>query len=107
MDYVASVIHAMLIAMALFAPNAPLAERLRPQNLDEVVGQEHLTGTAKPLRVMLDNNRLASMILWGPPGTGKTTLARILAAGVNAHFIAMSAVSAGVKEVRLAGAGGA
>jgi len=88
--------------MALFAPNAPLAERLRPQSLDEVVGQEHLTGPGKPLRVMLDNGRLASMILWGPPGTGKTTLARILAAGVNARFIAMSAVSAGVKEVRLA-----
>jgi len=92
----------MLKAMALFAPNAPLAERLRPQSLDEVVGQEHLTGPGKPLRVMLERGRLASMILWGPPGTGKTTLARILAEGANARFIAMSAVSAGVKEVRAA-----
>lgn len=86
--------------MSLFTPRAPLAERLRPRTLDEVVGQEHLTGPGKPLRVMLENGRLASMIFWGPPGTGKTTLARILANGVDARFVAMSAVSAGVKEVR-------
>ncbi len=89
-------------AMGSFAPRAPLAERLRPKTLDEVVGQEHLTGPGKPLRVMLEHGRLRSMIFWGPPGTGKTTLARILAEGVEAQFIAMSAVSAGVKEVRAA-----
>ena len=88
--------------MGSFAPRAPLAERLRPKTLDEVVGQEHLTGPGKPLRVMLERGRLRSMIFWGPPGTGKTTLARILAEGVEAQFIAMSAVSAGVKEVRAA-----
>ncbi len=88
--------------MRSFAPRAPLAERLRPKTLDEVVGQEHLTGPGRPLRVMLERGRLRSMIFWGPPGTGKTTLARILAEGVEAQFIAMSAVSAGVKEVRAA-----
>ena len=88
--------------MSLFAPQAPLAERLRPRTLDEVVGQEHLTGGGKPLRVMLERGRLASMILWGPPGSGKTTLARILAGGVDARFVAMSAVSVGVKDIRAA-----
>lgn len=81
---------------------APLAERMRPQHLDEVVGQEHLLGPGKPLRVAWEQGRLFSMILWGPPGVGKTTLARLLAQAVGARFIALSAVMAGVKEIRAA-----
>jgi putative ATPase len=80
--------------------NVPLAERLRPKSLDEVVGQQHLLGLGKPLRVAFDAARLPSMILWGPPGTGKTTLARLLAAATGAHFIVLSAVLAGVKDIR-------
>ncbi|AEB12241.1 replication-associated recombination protein A [Marinithermus hydrothermalis] len=86
--------------MGLFTPSAPLAERVRPRSLEEVVGQEHLTGPGKPFRRMLEIGRLHSMILWGPPGVGKTTLARVLAQGVRAEFIPLSAVAAGVKEVR-------
>lgn len=86
--------------MTLFTPPAPLAERLRPQHVGEVVGQQHLLGEGKPLRQLLQNNRLDSLIFWGPPGVGKTTLARLLASEVSAHFIALSAVSAGVKDVR-------
>jgi putative ATPase len=92
---------------ALFAPTAseqaagvPLAERLRPKTLDEVVGQQHLLGSGKPLRVAFEAARLPSMILWGPPGVGKTTLARLLAAATGAHFIVLSAVLAGVKDIR-------
>lgn len=88
--------------MTLFEAPAPLAERLRPRNLDEVVGQAHLLGPGKPLRRMLESGRLSSLILWGPPGVGKTTLARLVAQLVRAHFIALSAVSAGVKDVRAA-----
>jgi putative ATPase len=80
--------------------NVPLAERLRPKRLSEVVGQQHLLGEGKPLRVAFDAARLPSMILWGPPGTGKTTLARLLAAATGAHFIVLSAVLAGVKDIR-------
>ncbi|WP_239373836.1 replication-associated recombination protein A [Snodgrassella gandavensis] len=83
-------------------PLPPLAEQLRPQNLDEVIGQQHLIGTAKPLRVAVETGHLHSMLLWGPPGVGKTTLARILAQSFNAQFIPLSAVFSGVKEIRLA-----
>ena len=78
----------------------PLAERLRPRTLDEVVGQQHLLGPGKPLRVAFDAARLPSMILWGPPGVGKTTLARLLAGATGAHFIVLSAVLSGVKDIR-------
>jgi putative ATPase len=80
----------------------PLADRLRPQVLDDVVGQEHLLAPGKTLRRMLDGQHLHSMILWGPPGTGKTTLARLIAASCAAEFIALSAVMAGVKDIRAA-----
>ena len=79
---------------------APLAERLRPKSLDEVIGQQHLLGPGKPLRVAFASGRLHSMILWGPPGTGKTTLARLMADAFDAQFIAMSAVLGGVKDIR-------
>jgi putative ATPase len=80
----------------------PLADRLRPQALDDVVGQEHLLAPGKTLRRMLDGQHLHSMILWGPPGTGKTTLARLIAASCDADFIGLSAVMAGVKDIRAA-----
>jgi len=80
----------------------PLADRLRPQSLDEVVGQEHLLGAGKPLRRMLEGGHLHSMILWGPPGTGKTTLARLVARHCDAEFMMLSAVMAGVKDIRAA-----
>jgi len=80
--------------------DAPLAERLRPRTLDEVIGQQHLLGPGKPLRVAFESGRLHSMILWGPPGVGKTTLARLVAQGFDAQFIAMSAVLGGVKDIR-------
>jgi putative ATPase len=82
------------------AGSVPLAERLRPRTLDEVVGQRHLLAPGKPLRVAFDAARLPSMILWGPPGVGKTTLARLLAGATGAHFIVLSAVLSGVKEIR-------
>jgi putative ATPase len=78
----------------------PLAERLRPATLDEVIGQSHLLGPGKPLRVAFEAHRLHSMILWGPPGVGKTTLARLMAGAVEARFITLSAVLAGVKDIR-------
>ena len=81
-------------------PGAPLAERLRPTSLDEVIGQSHLLGPGKPLRVAFEAHRLHSMILWGPPGVGKTTLARLMAGAVDARFITLSAVLAGVKDIR-------
>ncbi|MEO8487527.1 MAG: AAA family ATPase, partial [Betaproteobacteria bacterium] len=88
----------------LFAPpppaGAPLAERLRPRTIDEVVGQRHLLGTGKPLAVAFHAGRLHSMILWGPPGVGKTTLARLMADAFHAEFVAISAVLAGVKDIR-------
>ncbi len=79
---------------------APLAERLRPKSIDDMVGQQHLLGEGKPIRVALRAGRPHSMILWGPPGVGKTTLARLMAHAFNAEFIAISAVLAGVKEIR-------
>jgi putative ATPase len=78
----------------------PLADRLRPQSLDEYVGQSHLLGAGAPLRRALESGRPHSMILWGPPGTGKTTLARLVATGAHAEFIALSAVLAGIKDIR-------
>lgn len=84
------------------APEGPLAERIRPITLDEVIGQAHLLGPGKPLRVVMESGQPHSMILWGPPGVGKTTLARILAAVVGYDFIALSAVFSGVKDIRQA-----
>ncbi len=95
--------------MSLFddAPDAaaspapvPLAERMRPRTLDEFVGQEALIGPGRPLRQAIDGDRVQSIILWGPPGTGKTTLARLIARVTRAHFISFSAVLAGIKEIR-------
>ena len=80
--------------------HAPLAERLRPKALDEVIGQQHLLGPGKPLRAAFESGRLHSMILWGPPGVGKTTLALLVAQGFDAQFIAISAVLGGVKDIR-------
>ncbi|WP_183492421.1 MULTISPECIES: replication-associated recombination protein A [unclassified Roseateles] len=86
--------------MATPGKHAPLPERLRPRQLDEVVGQRHLLGPGMPLRVALESGRPHSMILWGPPGVGKTTLARLMAQFFDAQFIAISAVLGGVKDIR-------
>jgi putative ATPase len=80
--------------------SAPLADRIRPTSLSEFVGQEHLLGKGKPLRNAIEGDQLSSMILWGPPGSGKTTLARIIASTTNSRFIAFSAVLSGVKEIK-------
>src|SRR3954454_7658500 len=89
----------------LFRPppdRQPLAARMRPRSLDEFVGQEHLVGERGPLRRSIARGHLASLLLWGPPGSGKTTLARLLAEAVGAHFTTLSAVMSGVAEVRSA-----
>jgi putative ATPase len=95
--------------MSLFAPPpgasttpvaAPLAERMRPRSLDEFLGQEHLLGPGKPLRVQIERDDASSMIFWGPPGVGKTTLAKIIAETTKATFIEFSAVLAGIKEIK-------
>jgi putative ATPase len=80
--------------------STPLAERIRPTSLDELVGQQHLTGNKSILRTAIENKKLPSMILWGPPGTGKTTIANIIANTLKAPFFQLSAISAGVKDVR-------
>ncbi|HYN61548.1 MAG TPA: replication-associated recombination protein A [Rubrivivax sp.] len=87
-------------ATSLANAAVPLAERMRPRTLDEVAGQSHLLGAGRPLRVAFDSAHLHSMILWGPPGVGKTTLARLMAGAVEADFIVLSAVLAGVKDIR-------
>ena len=89
-----------LIAYFCSPMAAPLAERLRPQSLDELVGQEHLTGQGSILRKAIQQGKIPSMILWGPPGVGKTTIANIIAHTLNVPFYTLSAISAGVKEVR-------
>src|ERR1700738_943324 len=78
----------------------PLADRMRPRTLDEYAGQEHLIGPGKPLRTQLDRDDTGSLIFWGPPGTGKTTLAKIIAGMTKAEFIEFSAVLAGIKEIK-------
>jgi putative ATPase len=80
--------------------STPLAERMRPKSLDDVIGQQHLLGAGKPLRVAFESGEPHSMILWGPPGVGKTTLARLMADSFQAEFIALSAVLSGVKDIR-------
>jgi putative ATPase len=84
------------------ARRAPLAERLRPKSLDEVVGQNHLTGPGGPLRTAVEKGCIGAVVLWGPPGTGKTTLARALATEMDGEFVPLSAVTSGVKEMRAA-----
>jgi putative ATPase len=91
-----------LFAHAGALAHAPLAEQLRPATLDEVIGQQHLLGPGKPLRLAFESRTPHSMILWGPPGVGKTTLARLMATAFEAEFIALSAVLSGVKDIRAA-----
>ena len=79
---------------------SPLAERLRPTTLEELVGQDHLTGNGSILRTAIEQGKLPSMILWGPPGTGKTTIANIIAHSLQSPFFTLSAIRAGVKDVR-------
>src|ERR1700741_1130811 len=78
----------------------PLAERIRPATLDDLVGQKHLTGNKSILRTAIENGKVPSMILWGPPGTGKTTIANIIAQTLQVPFYTLSAISSGVKDVR-------
>ncbi|MDE3000432.1 MAG: replication-associated recombination protein A [Gemmatimonadota bacterium] len=85
---------------AALEPEAPLADRMRPRSLDEVRGQDHLTAPEAPFRKLIENDRAPSMIFWGPPGSGKTTLARLVAESTKSRFVAFSAVTSGVKEVR-------
>jgi putative ATPase len=85
---------------AFGGPPAPLAERMRPRSLDEIVGQEHLLARGKPLREVIESDRLPSLVLWGPPGSGKTTLASVVARRTRTEFVAFSAVLGGVQELR-------
>src|SRR4051812_31015053 len=82
------------------ADSAPLADRLRPQTLDEIVGQGHLLDPGKPLRTAIEHDQIPSMILWGPPGVGKTTLAQVIAKMTRSDFIKFSAVLSGIKEIK-------
>ena len=90
----------MCIRDSSASANAPLAERMRPRSLSELVGQEHLLGEGKVLRLAIERGKVPSLILWGPPGTGKTTLARVIAQHTDSEFVAFSAVLGGVKEIR-------
>jgi putative ATPase len=78
----------------------PLAERMRPERLEDFVGQQHILGPGKPLRTQIERDQLQSMILWGPPGTGKTTLARLVARMTRCEFVPFSAVLSGIKEIK-------
>src|SRR3954447_18020407 len=82
------------------AAGTPLAERMRPASFDEYVGQEDILAPGKPLREAIERDRLQSIILWGPPGTGKTTLARLIAKATKARFVSFSAAMAGIKEIK-------
>src|SRR3984885_12686316 len=88
------------LASASTRQAAPLAERMRPRTLDEFIGQQHLVGPGKPLRMQIESDDPASMIFWGPPGVGKTTLAKIIAETTHATFIEFSAVLSGIKEIK-------
>src|ERR1700734_4270783 len=87
-------------ALKAAARGAPLAERMRPRTLEEYVGQEHLLGPGKPLRVEIERDDAGSMILWGPPGVGKTTLAKFIAEATRASFIEFSAAMGAIKEIK-------
>jgi putative ATPase len=87
-------------ALATLRNQAPLAARMRPRSLDDIVGQQHLLGPKSPLRRLIESDRLSSVILWGPPGTGKTTIAEVIAAVTRREFVRLSAVTSGVKDVR-------
>ncbi|MDY0190947.1 MAG: replication-associated recombination protein A [Desulfuromonas sp.] len=89
-----------LFTNAIDDGQTPLAERLRPRQLSEIVGQQHLLGTGCPLRLIIENDQLSSLIFWGPPGTGKTTLAQVIAHSTSSRFIFFSAIMNGVKEIR-------
>ena len=80
--------------------SSPLASRMRPRNLEEMVGQQHLLGKGKILRHLIEQDQISSMIFWGPPGVGKTTLARIIAERTKSHFVDFSAVTSGIREIR-------
>src|SRR5215475_1524533 len=82
------------------SPKGPLAERMRPRTLDEFVGQQHLISPGKPLRAQIERDDTSSLIFWGPPGTGKTTLAEIIARRTRAEFVKFSAVLSGIKEIK-------
>ena len=87
--------------MSAFGGNeTPLADRMRPETLEEFVGQEHILGKGSVLRRAIEEDKVQSLILWGPPGTGKTTLAQIIAKATGAHFISFSAVLSGIKEIK-------
>ena len=87
-------------ATARRSQTAPLADRLRPQVLDELVGQEKLVGPGTPMRLLIERDEVPSMIFWGPPGSGKTTLAKLIATLTKAEFVEISAVMSGVAEIR-------
>jgi len=89
-----------IAAPASTLSHAPLAERMRPRTLEEFIGQQHLIGLGKPLQLAIAHDDPTSMIFWGPPGTGKTTLAKIIAALTHATFIEFSAVMSGIKEIK-------